>query len=75
MEDNIIDFPCSRSWREYYQETMYGEYPLEIPERVEREEPRFQDLRPIKAEVNHLLKKLVTLEDRLKKNRTTYSIE
>lgn len=25
-EDNLIDFPCSYSWRAYYQETIYGEY-------------------------------------------------
>lgn len=31
---NLIDYPCSYSWRAYYQETMYGEYlpALEPPE-------------------------------------------
>jgi len=24
--ENAIDFPCSYSWRSYYQETFYGEY-------------------------------------------------
>ena len=24
-DPNLIDFPCSYSWRAYYQETFYGE--------------------------------------------------
>lgn len=46
-DPNLFDFPCSYSWRAYYEETMYGRYlPALDPEVPERD--------PVEVVVKHI---------------------
>lgn len=66
--ENAIDFPCSFSWRAYYQETFYGEYlpSIEPPEptlRAPVPEPewtrqQWDYVKNLRGLVNHLQQKL-----------------
>ena len=47
---NVIDFPCSYSWRAYYQETFYGEYLPHID--MQETPPQDVEIRYIHHNVN-----------------------
>ncbi len=71
---NDIDFPCSESWRGYYQETLYGEY---LP-RPTREIRDYRDLPKQAPDVQALMQEIDRINERISNtanNQTVFALK
>ena len=64
---NAIDFPCSYSWRAYYEETFYGRYLPTIDMPIKEPEPIVQTriVMNLDAKAMELQNRIVALENKL----------
>ena len=75
-DPNLIDFPCSYSWRAYYQETFYGETLPSLEPKPElpssyQEEPvwsarQWDKVRQLEGSFLHYQKKVIEYQKQLK---------
>ena len=70
-QSDEIDFPCSYSWRSFYEETLYGRYlpSIELPQ----EEPKVEHITRVTTVIGgntmQLLNRIVALENQSHTNK------